>query len=99
MKNVSEKKCDLDRYIETRKKSSPEFQRAWDEEERAWELGQSLAKAREKAGLSQEALAGRIGTTRSAVCRYERHPTNLRIGTLNKIASALGKRLVVRLGS
>jgi len=99
MKNVSEKKCDLDRYIETRKKSSPAFQKAWEDEERSWKLGQELARAREKAGLSQEALAGRIGSTRSAVCRYERHPTNLRIGTLNKIASALGKRLVVRLGN
>jgi len=80
-------------------KRSPEFREAWEEEEHAWALGQSLAKAREKAGLSQEALAGRIGTTRSAVCRYERHPTNLRLETLTKIASALGKRLVVRLAN
>jgi len=45
------------------------------------------AKVRERAGLTQEALARKIGATRSAVCRSERHPTNLTLSTLEKVAA------------
>jgi len=55
-------------------------------------------KARERAGLTQKALAKKIGTTRSAVCRYERHPTNFTLSTLEKVARAVGRKLVVKLG-
>jgi len=51
----------------------------------------------ERAGLTQEALAKKIGTTRSAVCRYERQPTNLTLSTLEKLARAMGRKLVVKL--
>ena len=46
---------------------------------------------------TQEALARKIGTTRSAVCRYERQPTNLTLSTLEKVARAMGRKLVVKL--
>ena len=97
MKNVTRKNDDLDRYIEDRIQRDGEFAQAWEDEKEEWELGQVLLREREKAGLTQEALAGRIGTTRSAACRYERHPTNLTVGILSKIADALGKKLVVKL--
>jgi len=48
---------------------------------------QDPAKARERAGLTQEALARKIGATRSAVCRYERQPTNLTLSTWEKVAA------------
>jgi len=88
---------DLDRYVADRMKVDPDFAAACDEERREWELGQVLAKARERAGLTQEALAKKIGTTRSAVCRYERQPTNLTLSTLEKVARALDRKLVVKL--
>ncbi|MFM8715606.1 MAG: helix-turn-helix domain-containing protein, partial [Spartobacteria bacterium] len=47
-------------------------------------------------GLTQEALAQKIGSTRSAICRYERHPANLTLSTLEKVARATGRRLVVK---
>jgi len=51
----------------------------------------------ERAGLTQEALAKKIRTTRSAVCRYERQPANLTLSTLEKLARAMGRKLVVKL--
>jgi ribosome-binding protein aMBF1 (putative translation factor) len=93
----TEKLDELDRYVAERMKKDPEFAGAYEEERREWELGQVLAKARERAGLTQEALARKIGTTRSAVCRYERQPTNLTLLTLEKVARAMGRKLVVKL--
>lgn len=93
----TEKLDDLDRYVADRMKRDPKFADAYEEERREWELGQVLAKARERAGLTQEALARKIGTTRSAVCRYERQPTNLTLSTLEKVARAMGRKLVVKL--
>jgi transcriptional regulator with XRE-family HTH domain len=45
--------------------------------------------------LSQEALAQRVGTTKSAISRLEsgRHAPNL--ATLDRIASAFGRRVVI----
>ena len=88
---------DLDRYAATRIKNDPEFAAAYEEERLEWELGELLTKARERAGLTQEALAKKIGTTRSAVCRYERQPTNLTLSTLKKVALATGRKLIVKL--
>lgn len=93
----TEKVDDLDRYVAGRMKRDSEFAEAYEEERREWELGQVLAEARERAGLTQEALARKIGTTRSAVCRYERRPTNLTLSTLEKVARAMGRKLVVKL--
>jgi ribosome-binding protein aMBF1 (putative translation factor) len=91
------KKLDgLDRYIAQRKAKDVEFAAAYDSEQAEWEIGRLLAKTREGAGMTQEALAKKIGSTRSAICRYERHPANLTLATLEKVARATGRRLVVK---
>jgi len=46
--------------------------------------------------LQREALAWKIGSTPSAICRYERHPANLTLSTWEKVARATGRRLVVK---
>jgi HTH-type transcriptional regulator/antitoxin HipB len=92
----TKKPDDLDHYIAQRKEKDAEFAAAYDSEQAEWELGQLLAKTRESAGLTQEALARKIGSTRSAICRYERHPANLTLSTLEKVARATGRRLVVK---
>jgi len=83
--------------VADRTKADPDFAAAYEQEWREWELGQILAKARERAGLTQEALVKKIETTRSAICRYERQPTNLTLSTLEKVARAMGRKLVVKL--
>jgi len=47
---------------------------------------------------TQKALAKKIGTTRSAVCRYGRQPENFTLSTLEEVARAMGRQLVVKLG-
>jgi ribosome-binding protein aMBF1 (putative translation factor) len=92
----TKKTDDLDRYLAKRKESDAEFAAAYDREKAEWEIGQLIAKTGESAGLTQEALARKIGSTRSAICRYERHPANLTLSTLEKVARATGRRLVVK---
>lgn len=50
---------------------------------------------RARHGLTQEELARRVGTTKSAISRLEsgRHKPN--VDTLNRVARAFGKRLVI----
>jgi len=57
-----------------------------------------LLKARAKAGLTQEAVAQRMGTTKSAVSRLESaglHAPSL--STLKRYANAVGCELQVKL--
>ncbi|HEX4046495.1 MAG TPA: helix-turn-helix transcriptional regulator [Elusimicrobiota bacterium] len=56
-----------------------------------------IAKARQKAKLTQGQLAKAIGTTQSVISRIERADQNLTLETLSKIASALKSDLVVQL--
>jgi transcriptional regulator with XRE-family HTH domain len=54
-----------------------------------------VIQLRMRAGISQEELARRVGTTKSAISRLEsgRHTPN--VETLQRIAEAVGARLVI----
>ncbi len=50
---------------------------------------------RMKSGLTQKALAAQVGTSESAICRLERGAHAPSVDTLQRIADAFGKDLVV----
>ncbi len=52
---------------------------------------------REAAGLSQEELANRLKTKKTAISRIENHAEDIKLSTLEKVAAALGKRLQVKI--
>lgn len=54
------------------------------------EIGARLREARLQAGLTQEALARRLGTTQSAVARMECGPKRMSLESIRRVASALG---------
>lgn len=77
------------------------FKAAWDALEEEYATLAALLAARKHSGLTQEEVAARMGTTKSAVSRLE---ASLRsdkgspsFATLRKYAHACGKRLVVRM--
>lgn len=57
-------------------------------------LGPQIADLRESQGLTQTALAKRIGTTQSAIARIESGKQNLSADMLHKISTALRKNLI-----
>jgi DNA-binding XRE family transcriptional regulator len=82
-------------------KQRPGFSEAWDALEEEYAALDALLNARKMAGLTQEALADKMGTTKSAISRLESSLRNDKhspsFATLKKYAHACGKRLVVQL--
>jgi DNA-binding XRE family transcriptional regulator len=61
------------------------------------EIARKIYDLRTKAGLTQQELADRVGTSKSAICRledadYEGHSLSM----LKRIAEALDKRVEIR---
>ena len=81
-------------------KLRPGFTQAWDALEEEYAALEALLGARKMAGLTQEELANRMGTTKSAISRLESSLRNEKhspsFATLKKYANACGKRLVVQ---
>jgi ribosome-binding protein aMBF1 (putative translation factor) len=74
---------------------NPEFVREYDALEEEFALATALIKARSDAGLTQEELARRMGTTQSAIARLEGGKSRPSTTTLTKLAKATGTRLRV----
>ena len=74
------------------------FSKAYEELELEYRVANQMLKARASAGLTQDAVAERMGTTKSAVSRLEsagKHAPSLE--TLKRYAEAVGCELQVRL--
>jgi HTH-type transcriptional regulator/antitoxin HipB len=84
---------DLDRYIETRKKKSPQFAENFDKGYEQFKIGVLLKQARLEAGFTQEQVAKKLRTKKSAISRIENHAEDIRLSTLVYYAQAIGKHL------
>jgi ribosome-binding protein aMBF1 (putative translation factor) len=73
----------------------PKFVREYDALEEEFALATALIEARGKAGLTQEEVAKRMGTTQSVVARLEGGRSHPSTTTLAKFAKATGTRLKV----
>jgi DNA-binding XRE family transcriptional regulator len=74
------------------------FSEAYEALELEYRVASQMLKARARAGLTQDAVAERMGTTKSAVSRLEsagKHAPSLE--TLKRYAQAVGCELQVRL--
>jgi HTH-type transcriptional regulator/antitoxin HipB len=84
---------DLGRFIEKNKKADPKFAEGFDEGYLHFKIGVMLKSAREHSGLTQDQLAKKLKTNKSAISRIENHAEDIRLTTLAKYAKALGKKL------
>ena len=74
------------------------FTEVYDALEFEYQVAGQMLKARARAGLTQDAVAERMGTTRSAISRLEsagKHAPSL--ATLKRYASAVGCELQLKL--
>ena len=75
-----------------------DFREAYENLEEEYALTREMIAARSRSGLTQEAVAERMGTTKSAVSRLEaagKHAPSLT--TLKKYAQAVGCHLEIKL--
>jgi len=86
---------DLKKYIAERKKKDKAFAIGFDEGYEEFKIGVILREARESEGLTQEELAKRLKTKKTAISRIENHADDIKLSTLERVATALGKRLEV----
>ncbi len=86
---------DLKRYIKERKEKDKAFALNYDAGYDEFKIGVFLKQAREAAGLSQEELAKRLKTQKTAISRIENHAEDIKLSTLEKVAAALGKHIKI----
>jgi ribosome-binding protein aMBF1 (putative translation factor) len=87
----------LDLKLE-REMKSPRFAAAFQKELGRIRLADQIAELREKRGWTQADLARKVGTTQSGIARLENpNYRNYSLKTLEKVAQALGAKLVVGL--
>ena len=89
MKNLKDVKAQL--------LANPVVRQAYDAQAPEFELARELIAARMKAGLTQGDVAARMGTTQSVVARIESGRGTPSMRTVQRFASAVGVRAVVRM--
>ena len=77
-------------------RKDPEYVAAYDALEEEFALASAVIGARAHAGLTQEELAERMGTSQSAIARLESGRSRPSTTTLSKLAAATGTKLRVR---
>jgi len=86
---------DLKAYVSGRRARDSVFDEGFDDGYKAFKIGALLKQAREESGLTQAELAERLNTQKSAISRIENHAEDIRLSTLEKFASVLGRSIEV----
>jgi len=88
---------DLQKYINRRKRRDAEFAEGFEAGYANFKVGILLKQARERVGLTQDEVARRLKTKKSAISRIENHAEDIRLSTIQKYAKALGKTIRVEI--
>ncbi|MBL7036711.1 helix-turn-helix transcriptional regulator [Candidatus Microgenomates bacterium] len=88
------KLTDFDNFLKEQLKD-PEFKNEWDKSEPAYQVGRQLIKSRIEQSISQRQLAKKAKTTQAVISRIETMTVSPTINLLQKIASAMGKKLEI----
>lgn len=88
---------EVDEYIKKRQQYDPEFAKNFETGYQKFRIGVLLKLAREDAGMTQEEVARKLNTKKSAISRIENHSEDIRLSTLEKYARAYGKTLKLEL--
>jgi len=84
---------DLNKYTQARAARDSEFADGLETGYTDFKVGALLRQAREKAGLTQEQVAERLSTKKSAISRIENSAGSMRLSTLERYARAIGWHL------
>ena len=73
----------------------PKYRKSYDGLQQEFALAAALIEARKRAGLTQQQLARKMGTTQPVVARLEAGNTRPSLRTLERLAEATGSELVI----
>jgi len=74
----------------------PKYRKAYDALEEEFILASAVIDARNRAGLTQQELARKMGATQPVIARLESGRVRPSMGTLERVAEATGSRLLIR---
>ena len=74
---------------------NPEFKKEWDKLEPEYQIMRAMIKARNETGITQQQLSKLTGINQSNLSRIENGNGNPSLSTLQRIASAFGKKLSI----
>lgn len=86
---------ELKRFVETYVMTDPEWRRAYQDANATRAGARALVRARHEAGLSQAALAERVGTGQAVISRIESGATSPTLDMVSRLARGLGMRPVI----
>ena len=86
---------DVDKFIERKEAASPGFKKKVEDEVKLLRIGEEIKQMRLNSGMTQEELAKRLSTTKSAISRLENHSESVRLSTIEKVAEVFNKQVVV----
>ena len=92
---MANKTFDLDDYILERKEKDPKYAKDFDIGYEEFKIGMMIKEMRLESGMTQEQLAEKLETKKSVISRMENHSEDIRLSTLQKVASVFGKQLSV----
>jgi HTH-type transcriptional regulator / antitoxin HipB len=90
---------DVKQTIQDRSAHDPEFAENYEVGYADFKIGVILRQAREAAGLTQDEVAYRLQTKKSAISRIENHANDVRLSTIRRYAEAVGAHLQIRLAT
>ncbi len=73
----------------------PKYRKAYEALEEEFVLASAVMEVRKRAGLTQEQLARKMGTTQPVVARLESGRSRASMRTLERLADATGSRLLI----
>ncbi len=85
------------RELKKRWMKDPDFRKEYDALEPEFAVARQLIEARARAGLTQQELADRMGTTQPVIARLESGRQKPTTKTLERFAKATGSKVEVRL--
>jgi len=90
---------DIDRYVERRTRRTPEFATIVEQEYENLRIGELIRQLRQDHHMTQQELAKRLGTTKSAISRLENHADSIRLETLERVARVFDRKVKISIES
>lgn len=86
---------ELKRFVEKYVMTDPEWRRAYKDADATREAARALVRARREAGLSQAALAKKVGTGQAVISRIESGAMSPTLDMVTRLARGLGMKPVI----